>query len=175
MGLQMGLCHVVHVLLDGLQELCHLFGKLIQGYGDLLPGITSYQDCLVVLDVSGSDLHPKGDASHLAVGKLPARALVAVVHLDSEALLQKLCLKLCGLLQDALLLLLYRDDDHLGRCDPGGQTQAVVVSVHHDDGADDTGGYAPGGLVYVLQLVVLIAVLDVEGFGKAVAEVVGGT
>ena len=45
----------------------------------------------------------------------------------------------------------------------------------HDDGADQTGGDTPRGLVDVLLLIVLIGELNVESLGEAVTEVVGGT
>ena len=55
-----------------------------------------------------------------------------------------------------------------------GQHQAAVVAVGHDDAANHAGGHAPAGLVGVVELVVLAGEGDVEGPGKAVAEVVAG-
>ena len=49
-----------------------------------------------------------------------------------------------------------KEDDHLDRREAGRQNQAVVVTVGHDDAADNAGAHAPGGLVGVPQLVVLI-------------------
>ena len=66
------------------------------------------------------------------------------------------------------------DDDDLDGGDAGGQHQAVVVAVGHDDAADHAGGHAPGGLVGVMELVVPAGKGDVKGLGEAVAEVVAG-
>ncbi len=71
-----------------------------------------------------------------------------------------------GGLQDALLVLGYRDDHHLRRGDPGRQDQAIVVAVGHDDAADHPGGNAPAGLVGVMGLVVL----PVKVMSKALAK-----
>ena len=44
--------------------------------------------------------------------------------------------------------------------DPRRKHQTTVVPVYHDDCPDQAGGHAPGGLVDVFQLVVLIRKLD---------------
>ena len=51
----------------------------------------------------------------------------------------------------------------------------VVVAVGHNDAADQTGGHAPGGLVGIGLLIVLIGELDVKRLAEAIAEIVGGT
>ena len=66
------------------------------------------------------------------------------------------------------------DDHRLDGSHPGGQDQAVVVSVGHDDAADHPGGDAPAGLVGVVELVVLPGVGNAEGLGEAVPEIVAG-
>ena len=91
------------------------------------------------------------------------------VHLQTSGIAQ-----LRRRFQNAGLVLGHRQDHHLHRCDLGGQHQTVVVTVGHDDAADETGGYAPGGLVGVGTLIVFIGKGDVKSLGKAVAEVVGG-
>ena len=55
----------------------------------------------------------------------------------------------------------------------GRQDQPLVIAVGHDDGANEAGGKTPGGCPAVLQLVVLIQVLDIEGFGKILAQECG--
>ena len=68
-----------------------------------------------------------------------------------------------------------RDDHNLNRSDCRRQNQAVVVAVGHDDAADQTGGNTPRSLVRGLRFVLTVLELDFKGFGKVVAEVVGGT
>ena len=63
---------------------------------------------------------------------------------------------------------------HLDGSHLGGQHQAVVVAVGHDNAADEPGGHAPGGLEGGDLLVVLVGVGDIKGPGEAVAEIVGG-
>ncbi len=65
------------------------------------------------------------------------------------------------------------DDDGLDGGDGGGQNKAVIITVGHNDGADEAGGGAPGGLVGVLKFVVAVKVLNVKGLGKVGTEVVG--
>ena len=65
-------------------------------------------------------------------------------------------------------------DHHLDGRQAGRQHQALVVAVGHDDGADEAGGQAPGGGPGVLQLVVLIQELDVEGLGEVLPQEVRG-
>ena len=68
-----------------------------------------------------------------------------------------------------------RQNHHLDGGNLGRQHQAVVVTVGHDDAANETGGHAPGGLEGVDTLVVLIGKGDVKCLGEAIAEVVGST
>lgn len=65
------------------------------------------------------------------------------------------------------------DGEDLG-CEARGEDEAFVVGVGHDHRADEAGGYAPAGGVAVGFLLVAAEVLDVEGFGEVLAEVVGG-
>ena len=87
---------------------------------------------------------------------------------------QGLLALLDGGLQHALLVLGHGDDHDLDGGDAGGQDQAVVVAVGHDDAADHPGGHPPAGLVGVVELVVAAGKGDVKGLGKTIAEVVAG-
>ena len=66
----------------------------------------------------------------------------------------------------------HRDDHGLDGGDAGGQHQAAVVAVGHDNAADHAGGHAPAGLVGVVELIVPAGEGDVKGPGEAVTEVV---
>ena len=112
--------------------------------------IPAHQHGLVLLYILWSYLHAEGYAAHLTVSKLPARTLVRIIHLYGKSCLGKTLLQLVCLIQHALLLLLHRNNHNLDRSDSRRKHQAVVIAVHHDDGADDTGAHAPGCLVYIL-------------------------
>ena len=60
------------------------------------------------------------------------------------------------------------------RSDTGREDEAIVIRVCHDEGADEAGGDSPRGRVDVLGVVVTVDEGDVLGFGKVLAEVVGG-
>ena len=66
-----------------------------------------------------------------------------------------------------------RDGQHddLDRRDVRRQNKAAVVTVGHDETADDARGQTPRGLVRIDLLIVLVGIGDVERAGKAVAEV----
>ena len=112
--------------------------------------VSAHQHCLVLLHILWPNLHTKRHAAHLTVSELPARALVRIIHLYSVSCLCKALLQLICLIQHAFLLLLYRYHHNLDRSDSRRKHQTVVIAVHHDDGADDTGAHAPGCLVYIL-------------------------
>src|SRR6266540_1675002 len=65
-----------------------------------------------------------------------------------------------------------RHHDDLERGEAGRHDQPLVIAVHHDDRADESGGEPPRRRPAVLQLVTLIEILDVEGLGEVLAEVV---
>ena len=65
-------------------------------------------------------------------------------------------------------------DDGLEGGNLRGQLQPALVPVRHDDGPDQAGGYAPAGLVAVLQVAFFGQVLHVKGHGEVGAEVVRG-
>ena len=159
--------HRVQELPDGLLQ-------PVQGRAHLLAGVPAGNDALALLHVLGADLHPEGHALHLILGELPAGGVVGIVHPGADARLLQPVPEGRGGVQHAGLVRRHGDDHRLDGSHPGGQDQAVVVSVGHDDAADHPGGHAPAGLVGIVELVVLSGVGDVEGFGEAVAEVVAG-
>ena len=68
-----------------------------------------------------------------------------------------------------------RDNDQLCRRDARRQNQSVVVAVYHDDAPDQTGRYAPGGVVWVSLFIITVQVGNVKGLGKMLSEVMGST
>ena len=169
MGLTVCQCALVHIVLDGIEQFSNLLTDLLQGNSGLLMGIAANQNSLACLNILRSDLHADRNTAHLRFSEFPSRALVGVIHLHTVS--GQHGFDLGRLLQNAFLRLLDRNDHHLNRCDSRWQHEAVVIAVYHDDAADQTGAHAPGGLVYVLQLVLFIRVLDFKGFCKSIAKV----
>ena len=135
--------------------------------------IAADQNCLVVLDISRSDLHTYRNSAHLRLTELPARALVGIIHFYAEV--GKNVFQCKCLVQNALFLLLDRHDHNLGRSDSRRQHQTVVIAVYHDDRTDHTGGHTPGGLMNILQGVVLCCILDAKCLCKAVTKIMAGS
>ena len=173
MGVTERLGALVHGGLHLLEDLRHAHGEVFDGDHFLAAVIAAHHHGGAGLDVLRAQLHTHRDAAHLLLGEFPAGGLIGRVDLRPEHGGQRLA-HFLGLLEHAFLVLRDRDDHHLRGRDVRRQDQAGIIAVHHDDGADDTGGQAPGGLVDVLELVILIGELDAEGPGKAVAEIVAG-
>ena len=146
-GVPVGLCPLKHIVLDGLQKLAYLCGDLVDGHCDLLMGITANQNRLVVFDISRSDLHTYRDSAHLRLTEFPARALVGIVHLHTE--IGEHVLHFQRFFHYALQILADRNDHHLGGSHLRRKHKPLVVAVYHDDGANHTGGHAPGSLVHI--------------------------
>src|SRR5690606_27273144 len=68
-----------------------------------------------------------------------------------------------------------RHDDNLIRREARWQAKPFVVAMRHDDAADHAPAYAPRGCPAVLKLVVAVKILDVEGFGEVLSEIVAGS
>ena len=66
------------------------------------------------------------------------------------------------------------NNNQLYRCNFRRQYQSAVISVHHDDGANQTSGHAPAGLMYILQLIVFVSILNVKCPCKTVTKVMAG-
>ena len=124
------------------------------------------------LDVLRADLDAQRHALHLPVGKLPAGAVVAEVTLRAQAGGLQARDELLGLLGHTGLVRRDGQHDDLDRRDVRRQHETAVVTVGHDQTADDARGHTPRGLVRIGLLVVLVGIGDVERAGKAVAEVV---
>ncbi len=65
------------------------------------------------------------------------------------------------------------DDDLRGR-DRGWKPQALVVAMHHDDGAEQPRRNAPARLPCVLKLIALIEEANLERLGEILSEEVRG-
>ena len=146
--------------------------ELIERDGDLLAVVAADGDAVTGLDVLRTDLDAQRHALHLPVGELPAGAVVAEVALRAQAGGLQTRDKLLGLLGHAGLVRRDGQHDDLDRRDVRRQHETAVVTVGHDQTADDARGHTPRGLVRIGLLVVLVGIGDVERAGKAVAEVV---
>ena len=73
MLLEEGLCAVVHILLDLLEQLSGLLREFVEGNLDLLTGITTYQYGMTGLDILRADLDTKRNTTYLAVRELESR------------------------------------------------------------------------------------------------------
>ena len=165
---------LVHALLHQLQLLRHGCFQLLQLDHGLFAVVAAHQDTLIVLQISGTALHPQRHALHLILGTLPAHGVVGVIQLHPETGVYQPLLELGSCFQNAGLMLGNGQDNHLDGGDLRGQNQAVVVAVGHDHRTDHPGRAAPGGLEGVLQLVVPTGEGDIIGAAELVAEIVGG-
>ena len=173
--LQVALGLLIQPLVNGVQHPGHGVLNAIQRDEGLLAVVPAHQYALVLLYVLGAQFQPEGHALHLVLGKLPAGGIVRSVHLYPEpGRSQPVRHCLVGL-NHAFFMLGYGDNDDLDGGDAGGQHQAAVVPVGHNNAADHAGRHAPGGLEGVMGLVVLAGEGDVKGLGEAVPEVVAGT
>ena len=164
----------IEAVVDLLQQAGNLAFEILQLDKGLFAVIATDQHALAGFDILGADLQAKGYALHLILGELPAGAVLGKIYVCTEVLFEALTQGGSGL-GNALLMLGDGDDHDLDRSDSGGQHQAVIITVGHNNGADDAGRHTPAGLVRILQGIVAVGELDIKGTGKAVAEVVGGT
>ena len=142
---------VVHIVVDLHEEIGDLLLEIIERDKELLTGIAAHQHALVLLDILGAELQTDRHTLHLILSELPSRALVGIVELYAELLLE-LLKELIRLIQNTFLMLGDRDDRDLDRSDLRRQNKTVVVGVYHDQRADHAGRGAPGGLVRIMQL-----------------------
>ena len=133
---------VVHILMNGDQQLFDIFGQFAERHERLFTGVAAHNDALVFLDILGTDLNADRYAAHFVLGKLPAGGMVGIVEFDAE-LGCKLLFEFVSLFEHAGLVMGDRDDHYLDGRDLRRQYQAVVVAVYHDQRADHTGGSAP--------------------------------
>gem|GEM_PF-2245686 len=164
---------LVQVLAQSLQ-LCGDSGlQLVQADEHLLAGIAAHQNALVLLQILGADLQAQGHTLHLPLAELPARGVVAVIQLD-PCILGDLLGQLGCLLGNTGLV---GGNGHYHHLDGGhsrGQDQAVVITMGHDDGAHQTGGHAPAGLVRIVQLVVAAGKGHIVSTAELIPKVVAG-
>src|SRR5262249_58311590 len=120
-------------------------------------------------DFAWADLDTDRDAAHLPVVELEAgRDPVALVELHPDAAGHELRPHpLRGFEHRGALVVLPvdRHDHDLVRGQPRWQHEPLVITVDHDDRADEPGGQAPRRRPAVLELVTLVEALDVEGLG----------
>ena len=177
-----GLGLVVHVLLDGLEQLRHLGGQLGDGDRALLARVAAGIRDDVLGGVLGSELDAERDALELPVVELP-RGSVALAGVDvgADAGLLEGGEELVNLLHVRVLLLGRHlggetdgDEDGLDLGDTGREDETLVVTVDHDHDTDDTGGQTPRVLPDMDVLALLGGVLDsdVEHLGEVLAQAV---
>ena len=136
-------CLLKHILLDIIKKVCNHCFQLIEITLYLLTIVTTTEDTLAVLNISGSNLYTNRDSSHLLLRELPARSLVGIVNLNSDSCLTQSLLELIGLIKYSFLLLLDRNNHNLSRCNLRRQHETRVVTVNHDHGTDKTGCCTP--------------------------------
>ena len=168
-------CLLKHILLDCIKKSCRNSFKFIEVTLYLLTIITTAEDALAVLNISGSNLNTNRDSSHLLFRELPARSLVGIIYLNPDSCLTQSLLELIGLIKYSLLLLLDGNNHNLSRCNLRRQHKTGIVTVNHDHGTDKSGCCTPGGLVNILKSIVFIRELNTEGLSKAITEVVACT
>ncbi|OQB54976.1 MAG: hypothetical protein BWX98_02177 [Candidatus Aminicenantes bacterium ADurb.Bin147] len=133
-------------------------------------------DRLAALHVARSDLKPQGHAPHLIFGKLPAGSgFLPGIEVNPEAGLGQGFGRGLGGRQDGFLPVAGGDgdDDDLNGRDPGREPQAGIVAVAHDQGADRPRRHPPGCLPDILEGLIAVLELDVEGLGEMLSEIMG--
>ena len=134
-------------------------------------------------EVAGADFEADGDSFFDPVPFFDASAEVPVVDLDADfftgvGFFAEGGGELLAGVEDGLFGFLFRsdgDDDDVLRGDPGGEDESVIIGVGHDEGSDEAGGDAPRGGVSEFRGAFAAGEADVLGFGKVLAEVVGGS
>ena len=177
---------VVHVLLDGLEELGDLGGELGDGDGALLAGVAAGVRDDVLGGVLGTELDAEGNTLELPVVELPGGSVALTsVDVGADTGLLEGGEELVNLLHVCVLLLGRHlggeadgDEDGLDLGDTRREDETLVVTVDHDHDTDDTGGQTPRVLPDVDVLALLGGILDgdVEHLGEVLAQAVrGGT
>ena len=164
-----------HVVLDLFQNFLHLRSDSFKRRDDLLAGISADDHTLSLLDILRADLEAHRNSSHFLVRELPAGALVRIIQSRADPGSAQGILQFAGLIENAFLLLLDRDDHRLDRRHSRRQFQSAVISVYHDDRADHTGRHPPGSLVAVFRFIVLTYILDLKRTCEPVSEVMAGS
>ena len=131
--------------MDFVQGFFNCLLQVVQRDKLLFPVITADQNTLVFLDIFWPNLQTQRNTLHLILGKFPSGRIFTVIQFDAEFFLQTV-IKLPRFFQYAFLVLGYRYNHNLDRRNFRRKHQAVIVAVHHNDGAYHAGGYAPGGL-----------------------------
>src|SRR5665647_2478837 len=137
-----------------------------QRHGFLGSRIAADEHGLAGLDIAGTDLDPEGHAPHLVFGELPPRGhFFAGIDDGPEAGLSEPFGDGFGGREHRFPPLADRNghDHDLDWSDAGRKTQAGIVAVDHDQGADRPGRHAPGGLPDVLERLTAVLELDVKG------------
>src|SRR5215210_5898480 len=166
-----------HVLLDLAHHGPQSCGQLLSVHKFFLSGVAPDEDGLLLLDVPRPQLHAYGHTPELVFVELPARRMLFVeVYLHPDVLFLQFRVQGLGLAAHLSLVLAPpdRDDDGLGRCDPGRQSEAPVVAMDQDQTPYGARGEPPRGLVGIDPVLVLVEEGDVEGAGEVLSEVVAG-
>ena len=157
--------------MHGIQKrLCRIL-QAVQRDEALLAVVAADKHALVLLDILRAQLQTQRNALHLIFRKFPAGALLGLVDLHTQTGGLQAGGNLPGLVQHALLVHGNGDYNDLNRRDLRRKDKPAVVAVGHNDAADQARRNAPGGLERERLPVVLIRKVDIERFGKAVAEV----
>ena len=166
--------HIVHGLMYIGHELYEVFSYALDRHGELLEGIASHYGHHAVLNIPGAYLNTGGNALHLPLVELPARALLAVVQLYAKTRCLYLVIQLSRLLQNALFVHGDGQYDYLNGGYFGRQLEAAVIAVNHYHTADHAGRSAPGGGIAIFLLALAAQVLDIIAPCKVIRQVMGG-
>ncbi|GFI57721.1 hypothetical protein IMSAG025_01161 [Muribaculaceae bacterium] len=172
MGFQMGFCLAVHAYLDIFQDLSHGLLQFIQHDFHFLPVIPAANHAFIGLNILRSDFHTDRNPPHLLLGEFPSGALIRIVHLHPEP--SQSIFQFKGFIQYPFLLLLNRNNHHLGRGNFRRQYQPGIIPMHHNNRSDDTCGHPPGSLMYIFEFIIPVRKLNAKCLGKSIAKIMAG-
>ena len=170
---------LVDVLLDFFQQVLYVFFDAFARTSFLFQRITTHDFHRVVFQVAATHYQTYRYTLQFIVCKLESRTLVVgvvVFHGDAHAAeLVDNAFHLGVNLLQLLIVLIDRHYYYLNRSQVRWKYQTVVVGVSHDQGTHQAGRYPPRGSPYIIQLVVLVDELYVEGLGKVLSQEVRRT
>ena len=178
-GITISLSLLKDILLDILKQLLNVLGDTVDAASLLLQCIAAHYLDSTVLQVASTQNQTYGNTLQLVVGKLKARTLVVgIVKLHGDTLSAQSLDDRCHLLVNLLHLLRLgsdRNNYHLDRSQTWRQYQSVIIAVSHDECTNQSGRNTPRCSPYILRLVLLIKISNLECLGKVLTQEVAGT
>src|SRR5271156_4317326 len=168
-------------LLDFCELLHHSRGNSLlrdERFAFFAGAIAARQHYRAFGDVFGAEFQAQRDAAHFPIVEFEAGAgAFALVELDADSGVHQFLAQPVRAFQDTgffFVRLKNRDDYQLDGRQARRENQSLVITMHHDDGANEAGGEAPGSGPAVLQHAAFIEVANFERFREVLAEIVGG-